>query len=96
MSPVVSISHSDGIAAAIAALDARTLVGIDVERVSGRADGFERLAFTPPERALLDTVPVGDRLEWHLRLWCAKEAVAKAFGRGFAHGLHSVRQHHLS
>jgi phosphopantetheinyl transferase len=91
LSPVVSITHAGGVAAALAALDRRMLVGIDLERLSDRRGGFDRLAFTPPEQALLGHVPPDERLEWNLRLWCAKEAVGKALGRGFANGLHSIR-----
>jgi phosphopantetheinyl transferase len=92
LAPVVSISHSGGVAAALAALDGRSLVGIDIERVSGRAQEFERLAFTQDERRLLDGMPdAASRAEWRLRFWCAKEAAGKALGRGLAGGLQSLQ-----
>jgi phosphopantetheinyl transferase len=78
----VSVSHSDGVAVGIAS--ARE-VGIDVERVGRTRPDFERAAFTPAERALLDALPAA-RDEWALRLWCAKEAAVKALGRGFVNG----------
>ena len=92
--PILSLSHSDGVAVAIAG-DASSgigggqalSVGIDIERV-GRVsrEAIEGLAFTPQERQLLALMgdTAGD--EWALRLWCAKEAVAKALGRGMVGG----------
>ena len=92
IAPAVSISHSGGVAVALAALDGRLLVGIDIERVSGRAQEFERLAFTADERRLLDDVTDdATRAEWRLRFWCAKEAAGKALGRGLAGGLHALQ-----
>jgi phosphopantetheine--protein transferase-like protein len=57
-------------------------VGIDVERVDRRRGEFERAAFSPKEMRLLEEGPEAARRERALRLWCAKEAVAKAIGRG--------------
>jgi acyl transferase domain-containing protein/phosphopantetheinyl transferase len=91
LAPVVSISHSGGVAVALAALDGRALVGIDIERLTARDQSFERIAFTADERKLLDAVPEGPaRLEWRLRMWCAKEAAGKALGRGLSAGLHAL------
>jgi acyl transferase domain-containing protein/phosphopantetheinyl transferase len=86
--PAVSIAHTEGVAVALAALDPKTRVGIDVERIVDRSPGFEELAFSEEERAWLDR-PGGSgssRAEWVTRLWCAKEAVAKASGQGMAGG----------
>jgi phosphopantetheinyl transferase len=77
--PVVSLAHAGGHAVALAALGGR--VGIDVERVRALPDGFAEIAFGDAERALLRDLPAG-ALEWTLRCWCAKEAVAKALGSG--------------
>jgi len=78
----VSIAHTDGVAMAIAAEPARG-IGIDVERIDRRRGEFERAAFTPDELRLLGPDDGGTaRRERGLRLWCAKEAVAKAIGRG--------------
>lgn len=90
VTPVVSISHSGEVAVALAAMKPNQLVGIDIESVGQRKDGFESLAFTPQERDLVPR-PNGDgQREWHLRLWCAKEAVTKAIGRGLADGPHAA------
>ena len=88
--PVVSISHSGGSAVALAALKADHLVGIDIEAVNPARDGFENLAFTAQEREIVAGLPDHQRREWLVRLWCAKEAVGKALGRGLSHGLQSL------
>jgi phosphopantetheinyl transferase len=76
----LSLAHTDGIAVAAVCEPARG-VGIDVERLSRRRGAFEEAAFTADERALLGEAGAG-RDERALRLWCAKEAVGKALGRG--------------
>jgi malonyl CoA-acyl carrier protein transacylase/phosphopantetheinyl transferase len=85
--PTVSISHSDGVVAALAAFEPH--VGIDLERIRHREPGFEEIAFDAAERALLDRCGF-ERDEAIARLWCAKEAVGKALGRGLAEGPGSV------
>lgn len=90
--PAVSIAHTEGVAVALAARDPSARVGIDVERVVAREEGFEAVAFSDGERALLDRVagPEADRAEWVARFWCAKEAVGKSTGRGLMIGPASV------
>jgi acyl transferase domain-containing protein/phosphopantetheinyl transferase len=88
--PAVSISHSNGVAAALCALARGHLVGIDIESVSRRRPGFEKAAFTERERGIVASLGDAQRPEWYLRLWCAKEAVGKALGRGLADGLHAL------
>ena len=87
----VSITHTNGVAAALAIAASGGLTGIDVELAGRRPEGFENIAFTDEERRWLDEVPPEQRDEWSLRLWCAKEAVAKALGDGLAHGVQTVR-----
>lgn len=72
----VSISHKDDVAVACVG---EGPVGIDVERIEPRSDAMEALVFSDAERALVVDRP---RDEWLTRLWCAKEAVAKARGVG--------------
>ena len=92
VAPVVSIAHSGGVAVALAALDGRPLVGIDIERLSARGnDAYANVAFAPQERQLVSALDDDARREWHLRMWCAKEAVGKALGRGLAPGLGAVQ-----
>lgn len=80
-------SHSGGLLAM--ALGARTRVGIDIERERGRPRALElaRRFFTAAEADWLATHDPGDASRDFLRLWCSKEAVLKAHGRGLAFGL---------
>ena len=77
----VSLSHTDGIAMALAA-EPPCGAGIDVERLGRRRGDYAEAAFTPEEIALIDADGPARRAERGLRLWCSKEAVAKALGRG--------------
>jgi phosphopantetheinyl transferase len=85
--PALSISHSHGIAVALAALEPGQLVGIDLENLEQRREDFEAIAFRPDERRMLAAMPPESRQELALRMWCAKEGVAKALGRGFSPGI---------
>ena len=73
----VSLAHKDKEAVAIAR--SGTPVGIDIEVISEKNDGFTELVFYPEELALI-TSP--DRTEWIIRCWVAKEAYGKYLGRG--------------
>ena len=84
--PLVSIAHVDGVAVALACLDPSSRPGIDVEPIVERSATFEATAFLPGELALLGDRLGDERAEWIARLWCAKEAVAKATGLGFVEG----------
>jgi phosphopantetheinyl transferase/acyl carrier protein len=83
----LSIAHSHGTAVALAVLGPDTRVGIDLESLTHRREDFEAIAFSPDERSLLAALPRDLRREWALRMWCAKEAVGKALGRGLSAGL---------
>ncbi len=63
------------------------MVGVDLESLSHRRENYEAIAFHPDERRLLADLPSDLRQEWALRMWCAKEAVGKALGRGLSAGL---------
>lgn len=77
----ISIAHTRGVAAALAAAT-RDGLGIDIERLDRRRGDYERAAFSDEERRRLDQGPAPSRPARALRLFCAKEAVAKALGRG--------------
>lgn len=81
--PSVSIAHKRGIAVAVA-VDGRegADIGIDLEHMRLLKDGFVDMAFRADERKLISEINADDNAEWILRLWCAKEAVAKAIGTG--------------
>jgi acyl transferase domain-containing protein/phosphopantetheinyl transferase (holo-ACP synthase) len=72
-----SVAHKEDVAVAI--VGDGVPVGIDVERVEPRSESLAGVAFTERELALGAGRP---RDEWTVRLWAAKEAVAKARGTG--------------
>jgi phosphopantetheine--protein transferase-like protein len=84
-SPSISIAHCGGTAVALAAFKAN--VGVDLESLNRRPEAFESIAFSADERKLLAALPA----DWALRMWCAKEAVGKALGRGLSAGLQAFR-----
>ncbi|MGP0047889.1 MAG: beta-ketoacyl synthase N-terminal-like domain-containing protein, partial [Solirubrobacteraceae bacterium] len=87
--PIVSLAHTHGRAAALAALvapGARAGIGIDVEQLRPLPPTFAEAALTADERALLAAIPPLDADEWVLRCWCAKEAAGKAAGVGLEPG----------
>ncbi|MFQ5677392.1 MAG: 4'-phosphopantetheinyl transferase superfamily protein, partial [bacterium] len=82
---IVSITHSRGRAMAIAGeKDSDHGIGIDMEYLDRDLDGIKKGALSPQELILLSSVCASLQDEWILRMWCAKEAVAKALGRGMA------------
>ncbi len=81
--PVVSVTHTGDVAAAVAARRAAGGgVGIDVERVRRLGEDFVSVVMGPDETGRLAAMSEAEREEWTCRLWCAKEAVGKAIGRG--------------
>jgi phosphopantetheinyl transferase len=72
----VSLAHKGDEAVAIAA---REPVGIDLEKIEEKSEGFWEAAFTERERELLAALP---RPEGAIRFWVAKEACAKKAGTG--------------
>lgn len=87
-----SWSHSgDGLVAALAR-GARVGIDLERERPRPRALALARRYFTPEEAAWLQAQPDEAGLSRaFLRLWCAREAVLKAHGRGLAFGLQRLR-----
>lgn len=83
--PDVSLTHTAGLVAAVVA--PRAAVGVDAEHL-GRALADESLVshvLTPAEAASLPAPPGSpERGRAFLRLWVAKEAVAKALGLGLS------------
>jgi phosphopantetheine--protein transferase-like protein len=85
--PIVSIAHSGDVAMALACANKDVPgVGIDLEPIDRVGADIERVAFTSHEQRLLDSIDQDERGEWATRLWCAKEAVGKAIGRGLING----------
>lgn len=84
----VSWSHSGD--RLLLALGRGVDVGADLERLRPRPRALElaRRFFAPSESAWLHAQPDAMRDLAFVRLWCAKEAVLKAHGRGIVFGLH--------
>ncbi len=83
--PSISLSHTRGIATAIAC-ESGEKCGIDVERLSLRSDGIEQFTLNSEESTLLKSTVMSKDKEWPLRIWCAKEAIGKALGKGLLGG----------
>ncbi len=75
----LSIAHTDWLGVALVG---NGPVGIDIEKVAERSARFEEMVSTPAERALVAAAAEAGRDEALTRLWCAKEAAAKATGMG--------------
>ncbi len=83
--PHISISHKDGTAIAIAVDPASAKsVGIDLESISPREEGFEKLALTEQERSRFENQLMTARDQFLAKAWSAKEAGGKAVGSGLA------------
>lgn len=82
----VSITHKDGLAAAIVGTEP---VGIDIERIETRDERFLALAFTSAERELLVATDEAPALA-QTRAWVAKEAMAKVTGLGLGGQLRAL------
>lgn len=67
-------------------------LGVDLERLRPRPRALvlARRFFAPAEAQALSALPEAARETAFVRLWCAKEAVLKAHGRGLAFGLHRL------
>jgi len=83
-SPQLSISHTDGMVAAVAATLATGLrLGVDTEKIRTPSQDLLDGAFAEGELTLLPPgLGEAERPEWIFRFWCAKEAVGKALGSG--------------
>lgn len=73
----ISIAHKGTDAVGIARYDRP--VGIDIESIEERSEGFYELVFSAAERALLADHDIS---EWATRFWVAKEAYGKYLGKG--------------
>lgn len=90
--PYLSISHKAGIAVAIAAhRQASRGVGIDVEVIEPKENGFETLAFLPEEISELQKAVGPNKDKLVIQFWSAKEAVGKALGLGLSANPRSLK-----
>jgi acyl transferase domain-containing protein/phosphopantetheinyl transferase len=82
--PNISIAHCSGTAlVAVGPGHTAKGVGVDIERIGQMTDGAQHAAFNTEEQKLLSGLNAN---EWPLRVWCAKEAAAKAIGYGMKDG----------
>jgi phosphopantetheinyl transferase len=81
-----SLAHKSRFACACASSDAKTRVGVDIEKVSRRLTELSD-AFVNPRDTAASTRSDEERLTV---LWALKEACAKAVGEGLAIGLSTV------
>jgi 4'-phosphopantetheinyl transferase len=85
-----NVSHTDN--TALIAMSCNE-VGIDVERVDVNYP-CQRIAeefFAPDEVSVLHTLPFSELAHTFFRYWTAKEAVAKAIGKGFSIPLDKIQ-----
>jgi len=83
----VNWSHSGQLL--LVALGRGVRVGADIEWLRPRANALALAArfFAADEAEQLRALPIEAREQAFIRLWCAKEAVLKALGRGISYGL---------
>ena len=70
---------------------AQSELGVDIEKVSPSRDilAIAKRFFSPKEIKQIDTQPKEEQERFAFQLWCAKEALLKAMGKGIVHGLDS-------
>jgi 4'-phosphopantetheinyl transferase len=87
---VFNLSHTRRFAVLAFALD--TALGVDIEMMRPRRnlEGLARFCLAADELAEWLTVPEGQHLADFTRRWTAKEAFAKAVGRGLAAGVRAI------
>ncbi len=78
--PWISLAHSDGTAVAIASDQE---IGIDLEPLTNSNAQLNGYASDNEKALLAGMASQAPDEAWDLRLWCAKEAAAKACGTGF-------------
>lgn len=92
VAPLVSLAHAGTVAVAAAATGSEgDGIGIDLERLDRASPDIERFVLRPEEQDGITDLEPALRAEWGLRLWCAKEAVGKALGRGLPGGTGDAR-----
>lgn len=80
--PALSLAHTDTMAVALAlSTDTHIDVGIEIADLPFVNDDDLKRRLRPEEQKLITRVGGIDFDEWLLRLWCAKGAVANAFGQ---------------
>jgi 4'-phosphopantetheinyl transferase len=78
------LSHREGRVLVALSDDPGAEVGVDLELVEPRSDGFVREWFTPAEVARVEDAPPSERDLLVTVIWSAKEAALKVLGLGLA------------
>ena len=83
--PALSLTHIKGIGAAMISGNGETC-GIDIEKMDKGIENIDQMMLVKEERDIAESLMGALDLEWLLRIWCSKEAVGKALGRGLPGG----------
>jgi phosphopantetheinyl transferase (holo-ACP synthase) len=83
--PALSLTHIKGIGAAMISGNGDTC-GIDIEKMDTKIKNIDQMTLVEEERKIAESLLGALDLEWLLRIWCSKEAVGKALGRGLPGG----------
>lgn len=88
--PHFNLSHSQSLA--LIAVDAQSVVGIDIELPRAISDMHQLAAscFTPNELRAMQALPAGERERAFFNGWTRKEACVKALGLGLSADLQSL------
>jgi phosphopantetheine--protein transferase-like protein len=81
--PGVSLANSNGTGAAIAS-ERRVGCGIHLANLDAAAETIEHMYLSPEDRNRLKSLQLAQNIEWLLRLWSAKQAMAKALSSVFS------------
>ena len=74
----ISIAHKNKIAVAL--VSKKKQIGIDIETIERRDEGFINITFNEQEIQLISMYPNSN--EWYTRAWVAKESYGKSLGLG--------------
>jgi acyl transferase domain-containing protein/phosphopantetheinyl transferase (holo-ACP synthase) len=89
--PLISIAHKDGSVLAVAQHPSISRgIGIDLETIAAKEQGFETLALTEIEQQELSKINSGNRDLGLASYWAAKEACGKAIGVGLRNNPKSI------
>jgi len=90
-SPSLSIAHKNGTAVAMACeSDTVQSVGIDLETIEAKEEGFEQLVLSASELARFKEQLDRNREVFLATIWSVKEAIGKAFGHGVSRSSRGV------
>lgn len=84
-----NLSHSGGLA--LVGICLNDEIGVDIERIRSLSnmEGMARKVFSAREQQEFQSLPEGIKPEGFFNAWTRKEALIKAWGRGFRHPLQS-------